>query len=120
MQCFFTCNGGLSFFFFFLSTIPGLPSQRYKEEAVQWLPAPAPHITINTDGSSQGNLGPSGAGELAQSTSGSWLWGFSLRLGVTNNTMAELWGIRRTLLLAWDKDYKGVTLQIDSLLATNG
>lgn len=32
--------------------------------------------------------------------------------------MAELWDIRRALLLAWDKGYRGVTLQTDSLLAT--
>nr|POE62107.1 putative ribonuclease h protein [Quercus suber] len=32
--------------------------------------------------------------------------------------MAELWGIRSALLLAWNRGYRGVTLQIDSLLAT--
>lgn len=107
--------------FFFLSTIPGLPSQRYKEvEAVRWLPAPVPHITINTDGSSRGNPGPSGAGGLARSASGSWLWGSSLRLGVTNNTMAELWGIRRALMLAWDKGYRGLLFKLIPCLQLNG
>ena len=65
--------------------------------AVRWLLASEPHITINTDGSSKGNPGPSGAGGLARSESGAWLWGFPLSLGSTNNTMAELWGVRKAL-----------------------
>ncbi|KAK7815826.1 putative ribonuclease h protein [Quercus suber] len=104
--------------FFFLSTRPTLPSQKYVEEVVRWIPALIPHITINTDDSSRGNLGPSGVGGLARSASGSWLWGFLLRLGFTNNTMAELWGIRSALLLAWNRGYRGVTFQTDSLLET--
>nr|POE93967.1 putative ribonuclease h protein [Quercus suber] len=102
----------------FPCTRPTLPSQKYVEEVVRWIPALIPHITINTDDSSRGNLGPSGVGGLARSASGSWLWGFLLRLGFTNNTMAELWGIRSALLLAWNRGYRGVTFQTDSLLET--
>ena len=46
-----------------------------------------------------------------------WLWDFSLHLGVTNNTMAELWGIREALAQAWAKGHHRVCFQTDSLLA---
>ena len=42
---------------------------------------------------------------------------FSLHLEVTNNTMAELWGIREALARAWAKGHHRVFLQTDSLLA---
>ena len=56
-------------------------------------------ITLNTNGSSLGNPGESGGG-MARLANGEWLWGFSLHLGVTNNTMAELWGVREALVRA--------------------
>jgi len=46
------------------------------------------------------------------------VWGFSLHQGFTNNTMAELWGIREALLRAWDNSHHRVCLQTNSLLAT--
>ena len=48
---------------------------------------------------------------------GEWLWGFAMHLVVTNNTMAELWGIREALVRAWTNGYYRVCLQTDSLLA---
>ena len=70
-----------------------------------------------TDGSSLGNPETSNAGGMARSANGEWLWGFSLHLGVTNNTIAKLWGIREVLVRAWANGYHQVCLQIDSLLA---
>ena len=55
---------------------------------------------------------------MAHSDSVTWLWGCSLNLGTANNTLAELWGIRKALLHAWDKGHRNITLQTDSLLAT--
>ena len=87
--------------FFFLSTVLSghlsLSSLKY----IRWSPAPFPYVTLNTDGSSLGNLEEFGVGGVAHSANGEWLWGFSLHLGVTNNTMAELWGIREVLVRAW-------------------
>nr|POE55545.1 putative ribonuclease h protein [Quercus suber] len=60
----------------------------------------------------------SGVGGVARSATGKWLWGFSLHLGVTNNTMAELWGIREMLLRAWDNGHCRLCFQTDSLLAS--
>ena len=50
----------------------------------------------------------SGAGGVAHSATGKWLCGFSLHLGFTNNTMAELWDIREALLRAWDNGHRRV------------
>jgi len=83
---------------------------------IRWSLAPFPYVTLNTDGSSLGNLGESGVGGVACAANGEWLWGFSLHLGVTNNTMAKLWGIREALVWAWAKGHHRVCLQTDSLL----
>ena len=84
---------------------------------IRWNPAPFPYVTINIDGSSISNPEKSSAGGVARSTNGDWLWGFSLHLGVTNNTMAELWGLREAMARAWAKGHHWARFQTDSLLA---
>ena len=84
---------------------------------LRWCLVPFPFVTINTDGSFSGNPRPTRAGGLARTHARTWLWGFSLNLGCTNNTVAELWGIWAALNLAWDKGHWRVLLQTNSLLA---
>ena len=48
--------------FFFLSTVPFEYSSPSSYIYIRWSPAPFPFITLNTDGSSLGNPGESGAG----------------------------------------------------------
>ena len=103
--------------FFFLSIIPSGHSSSLSIKYIRWSPTPFPYVTINTDNSSLGNPEKSGAGGVACSANGERLWGFSLHLGVTNNTMAELWGIREALARAWAKGHHRVCFQTDSLLA---
>lgn len=79
--------------FFFLNTVLSGHSPPSFFTYIRWSPAPFPFITLNTDSSSLGNPAESGAGGVARSANGEWLWGFALHLGVTNNTMAKLWGI---------------------------
>lgn len=86
--------------FFFLSSVPTSSSHTYTSIPIRWCPGPLPLITINTDESSKGNPGISGAGGLARTDAGDWPRGFSLKLGITNNNTAELWGIRTALLQA--------------------
>lgn len=104
--------------FYFLNTLPLLPSTTTTNMMIRWCPAPFPYIIINTDRSSKGNLGLASASGLAQSDIGAQLWGFSLNLVLANNTMVELWGIREALCQAWNKGHRWVLLQTDSLLAT--
>ena len=103
--------------FFILSTVPLGHSSSLSIKYIRWSPAPFPSVTINTDGSLLSNPGKSGVGGVTRSANGEWLWGFSLHLGVTNNTMAELWGIREALARAWAKGHHRVCFQTDSLLA---
>ena len=103
--------------FFFLSTVPSGHPSPSSLKYIRWSSAPFPYITLNTDGSLLGNPGESSVGGMARTTNGKWLWGFLLHLGVTNNTMVELWDIREALARAWAKVHHRVCLQIDSLLA---
>ena len=91
--------------FYFLSSLPVSSSSTLPSIWIRWCPGPFPFITINIDASSIGNLGPVGAGGLACSHTGAWLWGFSMNLGRSNNTVAELWGIRVVLRKAWNKGH---------------
>ena len=93
---------------FFLNSIPAWHPSPSSPTSTRWCPTPPPYVIINTDRSSKGNLGMSGTGGVARLATGKWLWGFSLHLGCTNNTMAELWGIRETLLRAWDNGHRRV------------
>ena len=75
--------------FFFLSFISTQSSIRKSSVLLRWCPSPFPFVTINTNGSSSGNPGPTGVGGLARTHVGTWLWGFSLNLGCTNNTVGD-------------------------------
>ena len=103
--------------FFFLSTILSGHSSLTSLKYIRWSLTPFPYVTLNTDGSFFGNPETSNAGGVARSTNREWLWGFSLHLGVTNNTIAKLWGIREVLIRAWANGYHQVCLQTDSLPA---
>lgn len=102
--------------FFFLSTVPLSHSPLSSVLYIRWSPTPFPFITLNTNESSLGNPSRSGAGGVARSATGEWLWGLALHLGVTNNTMTELWGIREALVRVWTNGYYRGCLQTDSLL----
>ena len=82
---------------------------------IRWQVPPDPYIKLNTDGSAIGNLRLAGAGGLLRNSSGEWISGFSLYLGLTSNNMAELAAIRRGLILAWDMGFKFIHLELDSM-----
>ncbi|KAK7822577.1 hypothetical protein CFP56_036337 [Quercus suber] len=53
--------------FFFLSSISAWHPSPSSSTSTRWCPTPPPYVTINTDGSSKGNLGMFGAGGMARS-----------------------------------------------------
>ena len=69
-------------------------------QVIWWQFPPDPFIKLNTDGSVLGNPGLAGAGGLLRNSSGDWLSGFSLHLGISSNNMAELAAVHQGLILA--------------------
>ncbi|KAJ8758607.1 hypothetical protein K2173_000328 [Erythroxylum novogranatense] len=82
---------------------------------ISWLPPSNGWIALNTDGASKGNPGVAGAGGVIRDTKGRWLDGFVQNIGVATSFMTELWAIKVGLLMAWEKGYRRVRLQVDSL-----
>lgn len=82
---------------------------------VTWSSPPPDFVKINVDGSSLGNPGRSGFGGVIRNSHGEWIMGFSGFCGVTTNINSELMAIQVGLKLAWDKDYRDVICESDSL-----
>lgn len=76
---------------------------------VSWHPSRDDCIVLNVDGSSLGNLGPSGMGGVIRDTNGSWLVGFVDFLSIHDNLFAKLIAIYRGINLAWEEGYRNTT-----------
>ncbi|KAK9274140.1 hypothetical protein L1049_018954 [Liquidambar formosana] len=72
------------------------------EYTANWIPPPPLWAKLNTDGSSLGNPGPAGAGELIRDHNGQWIVGFIQNVGRSTSMAAELWALRDGLQLAFD------------------
>ncbi|KAF3972467.1 hypothetical protein CMV_004038 [Castanea mollissima] len=70
--------------FFFLNTVLLHQLPLYSLNYIRWSPTPFPYVTLNTNES---------------------------LLGVTNNTMAEMWGIREASVWAWTNSHHRVAPQ---------
>ena len=44
------------------------------------------------------------------------VFGFSLNLDLASNNIAELWAIRKGLMLVWDLGFKFISLEINSIM----
>ncbi|KAG7576302.1 Ribonuclease H domain [Arabidopsis thaliana x Arabidopsis arenosa] len=73
-------------------------------------------VKLNTDGASRGNPGQATAGGVIRDGDGHWRGGFSLHIGICSAPMAELWGIYYGLVIAWERGYRRVELEVDSEL----
>ncbi|KAL2969486.1 hypothetical protein AAZX31_15G084400 [Glycine max] len=83
-----------------------------------WRCPPNGWVCLNTDGSvfenhRNGSTG-SACGGLVRDSSGCFLGGFTVNIGITAVTLAELWGVVHGLKLAWDLGCKKVKVDIDS------
>ena len=95
-----------------------LPAKNIKigiPRIIKWNAPLEPFIKLNTDGSLLDNLGLAGAGRLLHNSSGAWISGFSLHMGITSNNIAKLGAICKGLLLAWNLGFKFIHLEIDSM-----
>ncbi|KAG7557811.1 Reverse transcriptase domain [Arabidopsis suecica] len=86
------------------------------ERMVGWKKPPEGWVKLSTDGASHGNPGPSTAGGVIRGMAGEWLGGFALNIGVCSAPLAELWGVYYGLVIAWERGFRRVELEVDSEL----
>ncbi|XVF32879.1 hypothetical protein REPUB_Repub17cG0121000 [Reevesia pubescens] len=84
---------------------------------IAWNPPPQAFIKINTDGAAVANPGLTAIGGIARDNEGMWLWGFSKLNGHGTVLKAEISAILLGLKIAWEKGYRRVFVESDSLLA---
>ncbi|GLT78653.1 hypothetical protein SLA2020_501810 [Shorea laevis] len=101
---------------YFLNRNPPTGTLRY-EQLVGWEKPPPGYVKINVDGSARGTPGASAAGGVCRDSNGDWCFGFTQQLGMGIAIRAELYALWKGLQLAWEKGYKKVIIETDSLLA---
>ncbi|XVF26661.1 hypothetical protein REPUB_Repub14bG0036800 [Reevesia pubescens] len=95
-------------------------SGKLKYEAkVSWKRLTAGLVKINMDGSVNSVEKIASAGGLIHDANGSWIIGFTYRIGNTSALGAELWGILQGLRLCWSRGFRKVEMKIDSLVAVS-
>jgi ribonuclease HI len=87
------------------------------QRLVRWSCPDEGWVKFNVDGSPRGNPGEAGARGILRNDTGGWCMGFSCYLGPQSNMFAELWAIRQGLLIAWDKGFRSLIVETDSLEA---
>lgn len=85
----------------------------------RWLPPPENFLKINTDGSSRGNLGPTGIGGVGRDWVGKTVFFFYIHKGQHANNFMEglaiLYALERAYALGWHK----VICESDSQVIAN-
>jgi ribonuclease HI len=76
-------------------------------------------LVVYTDGASNGNPGPSGAGGVIMTPAGDTLLEFHEHLGTTTNNVAEYEAVRFGLTKALELGARRVTVRLDSELVAN-
>jgi ribonuclease HI len=104
---------------FFLIVGPSTTSRASVPIWVRWTPPIPGWIKLNTDGSSNGNLGPVGGGGVICDHEGNWLRGFARHIGSASSVVAELWALRDGLSLVIDMDFLIVLIEIDAFIVVS-
>ncbi|KAG7537137.1 Zinc finger CCHC-type superfamily [Arabidopsis suecica] len=88
------------------------------ERLVCWRKPSVGWVKLTTDGASRGNPGLAtwGGGGVIRDEEGLWLGGFALNIGICTAPLAELWGAYCGLVIAWEKGFRRVELELDSEL----
>ena len=69
---------------------------------------------LNTDGASESGVYRTGCGGIIRDEQGQWITGFVRRIGVANNFIAELWGLRDGLQLCYCRNFNSIEVEIDA------
>ncbi|GLT73840.1 hypothetical protein SLA2020_456720 [Shorea laevis] len=78
---------------------------------------PYNYVKLNTDGSSLGNPGLARAGGVFRDHVGNWILGYSRNVLFTTSLSVELWALRDGLILATNRRFAKLIVEIDSRIA---
>ncbi|KAL4292089.1 hypothetical protein GQ457_14G023220 [Hibiscus cannabinus] len=81
----------------------------------QWTPPAVGWLKLNMDGPKRSQDGSAMCGGVARDHTGSWQFGFSKFIGFCGVFDAELWGVWCGLQMDWDKGFRRLILEVDSL-----
>ncbi|XP_028100952.1 uncharacterized protein LOC114300280 [Camellia sinensis] len=73
------------------------------------------NLKMNTDGNARGDPGDGGFGGLIRDEKGIWICGFYGKLTKCSCIEAEIWAIYRGLTIAFEKGYKDLIIETDSM-----
>jgi ribonuclease HI len=85
---------------------------------IGWVPPKENFVKLNTDGASNNN-NVAGCGGLVRDREGDWLGGFAKYVGSSSAVVAEAWGVLEGLRYVWNKGFRKVELNVDSLALVN-
>ncbi|CAI9115790.1 OLC1v1016785C1 [Oldenlandia corymbosa var. corymbosa] len=88
-----------------------------KTRTYQMDPPPPGWLKLNTDGSYNTISQEARAGGLIRNEEGGWVKGFTMNVGTTTVTGAELWGVWQGLILAWEIGARKIIVEVDSSTA---
>ncbi|KAF7824601.1 putative ribonuclease H-like domain-containing protein [Senna tora] len=92
-------------------------SQRPNDSNTVWRPPEANMFKVNVDGSCWENDMSIRCGGVIRDAEKKWVMGFAKNLGKGNVLLADLWGIRMGLQIAWNNGLSTITIESDSLAA---
>ncbi|KAF7825260.1 ribonuclease H [Senna tora] len=84
---------------------------------IKWILPNNSIIEINVDGSRWDHSGGIACGGVFRDQHGRWMGGFAKKLGSGNSLLAEVWGIKLGLDMAWNWNLRNIELEADSLMA---
>ncbi|GER38152.1 polynucleotidyl transferase, partial [Striga asiatica] len=84
---------------------------------ISWVMPQDRTIKVNVDGSVKSQNGEATAAGIIRDSQATWLGGFVHRIGIAQVLESELWSIYDGLLLCWNKGFRRVELETDSLEA---
>lgn len=90
---------------------------KHIERWIGWSPPTWPWCKLNIDGTKK-KSGVASAGGILRDQSGNWIIGFGMNIGICSVTVAELWGLYRGLLMAWQHSCHWLFVEVDSLCVT--
>ncbi|XVE95562.1 hypothetical protein REPUB_Repub02eG0108700 [Reevesia pubescens] len=96
----------------------GTFSKRLKyEKFISWTKPPTHYVKMNVDGSVKGSSSIAAAGGVLRDEFGSFICAFSYKIGNSSILNAELWAILIGLQTSWEKGFRNIHLESDSLSA---